>query len=572
MTTQLDPNRTLCFVGGHEGAGTIGLLGLADTTRLWEMGQEQEFRALMAAREGVAPETLENCVGFRLAHHDHPLETRHCGMIPESIRTNITRWLGYTPKSMVGRTNMGAQLSLLAGTEFLAGLDIQNMSEICESPGDLAVYASSAMPATDIVTRGMRMTGQRLPEEVIKAINELMAGRTEDSFIAAHKILTDLLENPVVGRDSFLQRHGRGPEITMMANVLGSTISTIFSNAIGSPTRPMAAEVRLTAECATFLGSVRMAAHNLLADRELQPAKAILVGASEAGFGIPEAVLVLALFRSMMAVEATDNALVRGSLWNAYAPMSPVAKGFWASEAAMMSCIMTVPEAVRRGLPILAYLIAIGASADEGQKKNPAAIGSGFKPALEHVMNIAREKGVAPRYVSLHCPGTENGLEIEPGTLREVFGDYGLDLGGIQLVADRAINGHPFSVAAAMGVASMLRGFAAGLLPGARNINRFGIHSVFEGFKVTEEPAQVDPDALYLLNALGFWGNDYVLGVQPHVFGQGRLARRFGISPAAEAVYERAAQDRLARGQSKLASLRAGALTRRAYLEAIHYT
>lgn len=570
---QLDPNRTLCFVGGTEGAGTIGPWGFADTTRLWEMGIEGEFRAVMAAREGVLPESLEECVGFRMAHHDHPLETRHCGMIPESVRTNIAKFMGYLPKSMPGRTNMGAQAALFAGSEFLAGLDIKNMAEICENPGDLSVYTSSAMPATDIVTRGMRMTGQRLPEEVVKAINDLMTGRTEDSFEEARRILTALIESPVIGRDPYLQRHGKAAEVAMMPNVLGSTISAITSNVIGSSTRPMGAEVRLTAECATFLGSVRMAAHNLLADRELQPAKAILVGASEAGFGIPEAVLVLVLFRSLFAVESTENALTRGSLWNAYAPMSPVAKGFWASEAAMMGCLTTVYEAVQRGLPILGYLISIGASADQGQKTNPAAIGSGFKEALEHVMKIAREKGVTPRYASLHCPGTENGLEVEPSILRKVLGeDYGLDLGGIQLVADRAINGHPFSAAAAMAVTSMLRGFAAGLLPGARNINRFGVHPAFTGFKVTEQPAQVDPNALYLANALGFWGNNYVLGIQPHVLGQGRLAARFGISPIAEANYERETQDRLARGKIRLAELRAGTLTRKAYLESIHYS
>ena len=588
--SRVNPNRALVLVGGRGAPmGSIGTWGFEDTSYRRAMRDPRALTELRT-REGLLPDDprrLEDLVGPRFIEADHKLLTRHGGLVPESIRGDVAAYMGIGKRDkMAGRAPMGMQLQALAGARYLAGLGA-TLPELADDPTRLSVLASSGLPGTERFVESARASGYTLDPNLVAAL-KVVARLAEtstsrlDADAASITLTRELGEHPVVGRDPLVDRKGVMGDTMAIAHILGSGVATVFSNMIGPRTqvdsadpllgaRTLGAEFHHTGECATFFGSVRAAAMMLRADPEFfQVPDMVLVGAAEAGFAVPSSRILSLLFDSMGAMENTDKVFGRGAdLWSGYAPLTTDVGGFWPGEGAGMVGLTTAAFAIRKRLRIVAELSALGASADQGGKSHPAALGLGGLNSLRHALKVARTTGVVPNYVNLHGTGTDDNNIKETGSLASLFGAMGYTH-DTALFADKAVQTHALAAAGALALSAMLFGIVEGVLPGAANIEGRTVDPRIDTsfLRISSDP--VREFAAILLRSQGFWGNNEDMVVLP--IREGMLAERYdGVSAAEEIGYWDGVRERDAHGAENLGALIARTTTCLELLERVRF-
>lgn len=614
---------SLVFVAGRSmPMGSVSTWGLGDSAYLRAIGHPKAL-AEVACREGllkktsdgtyvdavtsaaVAPEQveslyrkasggrpgLEDLAGPRQVPADHKTLTRHGGLIPESIRRNPAGFMGISPKDkMAGRAPLGMQLQCLTGALYLAGLGV-TLPEIIGDPRRLSVVASSALPGAEKFVESARATGFVLEEKFLQALKTVK--EMAESVVSADphaaekaadalKLIEATLQRKTHGGDSMIERKGIINDTMKISHILGSGVATVFANMIGprattpetnplNGARTLGPEFHHTGECATFFGSVRAAALMLLAAPEyFDVPDMVLVGAAEAGFAIPAARILQLLFDSMGAMETTDHVFARGAdLWTGYAPLTTEVDGFWPGEGAGMVGLTTRELAMKKGLRIVADLVSIGASADQGGKTHPAALGLGGYNSLEQALRRAKVRGVMPTYANLHGTGTPDNNEKEPGSLSALLQAMGYT-GSMRLFADKALQTHALGAAGAVALSGMLHGFVNGVLPGAANLQGRTVDP-----KINQNLFQVSSESVrdfsaVLLRSQGFWGNNEDLVIEP--VNEGDLERKDpNVTAEQERDYWREVAANDQKGAENVESILSGKVSIKDFLETVRF-
>ncbi len=574
-----DPNRTLVFVGGKAvPMGSVGTWGFEDTS-YGRAVHDPDVMKTLARREGL-PEgdpRLEERVGTRCLASDHKIATQHAGLVPESIRQNVAAYMGLSSKDkMAGRAPLGMQLQALVGSRYLAGLGV-TLPTLFQDPRKLSLLASSGLPGTEKFIESARDTGIQADDKFVDAVRQAVALARSDtqrtlseSEQKALETLEAFAKNPVVGRVPRIDKFGTIQDTMRIAHILGSGVGTVFANMIGpraddvegsllGGARTLGPEFHHTGECATFFGSVRAASLMLLADPQFfQVPDMVLVGAAEAGFGIPACRILSLLFDSMGAMEPTDSVLARGAnLRTGYAPLTTDVHGFWPGEGAGMVGLTTAAFAMKHGLRINAELVALGASADQGGKTHPAALGKGGLNSLQWVLEVAKRAGIYPDYANLHGTGTRNNNEQEAYSLAQLQSRV------ITLFADKAISNHTLGAAGALALSGMLSGILRGVLPGAANIEGRTIDPEIDQSRFIISSALVTHFFSILLRSQGFWGNNEDQIILP--LGEGLLAQRLqSVTVGGEIEYWKRVAENDARGSENIQAINQG---HRTYVE-----
>lgn len=617
------PLADLVFVGGMRAPmGSLGTWGFGDTSYLRAMGDPRAL-AILGVREGLLRETpeggyidartsapvpldevepryrkasegrpgLEDLVGPRFTPADHKILTRHGGLIPESIRRNTAEFMGIDPdEKMAGRAPLGMQIQAVTGALYLAGLGA-TLPELFRDPGSLSVVASSALPGTEKFVEAARATGFPLDTKFLEALTLIkemaettVAGdsNTDEKVADAMKIIESVVQGKAIGRDPLIDKKGRISDTMRVSHILGSGVGTVFANMIGprgtepednplDDARTLGPEFHHTGECATFFGSVRAAALMLRADREeFQVPDMVLIGAAEAGFAIPAARILQLLFNSMMAMEETDHIFKRGAdLWTGYAPLTTDVGGFWPGEGSGMVGLTTRGFAIRHRLRILARLVSVGASADQGGKAHPAALGKGGYRSLKWALQVARKHGVRPDYANLHGTGTKDNNDKEPGSLAAILRAMGY-IGSMNLFADKAVSTHALGAAGALALSGMLHGFVHGVLPGAANLRGRQVDPKIDPtlFRVSSDP--VRDFIAVLLRSQGFWGNNEDEVIAPEREGDLEAGDN-NISAEEEKAYWGGVRERDQRGAEQVDAIMNRTMSIKDFLETVRF-
>ncbi|MRS03341.1 polyketide synthase, partial [bacterium] len=146
-------------------------------------------------------------------------------------------------------------------------------------------------------------------------------------------------------------------------------------------------------------------------------------------------------------------------------PYSDKADGFVMGEGAVIFLLKRLEDAERDGDKIYALIRGIGGSSDGKGKGITAPNPLGQQRAIERALTNA---GVSPESVGLiegHGTSTKVGDVAEVGSLKNVFGSYGLTTGSIALGSVKSNIGHLKSAAGAAGLLKTILALNEKVLP-----------------------------------------------------------------------------------------------------------
>ena len=153
-------------------------------------------------------------------------------------------------------------------------------------------------------------------------------------------------------------------------------------------------------------------------------------------------------------------------------PYSDKADGFVMGEGAVIYLLKRLEDAERDGDKIYALIRGIGGSSDGKGKGITAPNPLGQQRAIERALQNA---GISPDEVSLiegHGTSTKVGDVAEVGSLRSVFGSYGLKTGSIALGSVKSNIGHLKSAAGAVGMLKTILALNEHVLPPSANFEK----------------------------------------------------------------------------------------------------
>ncbi|WP_033221784.1 type I polyketide synthase, partial [Kitasatospora phosalacinea] len=176
------------------------------------------------------------------------------------------------------------------------------------------------------------------------------------------------------------------------------------------------------------------------------------------------------------AVNRADNLLVHNAFHalsalsptGASRPMDRSADGLVPAEGAAAVALMRLPDALRRGVPVLAVVRGIGLSND-GRSGGPLAPSETGQ--LRAMRAAYAQAGVAPETVSLlecHATGTPVGDLVEARSAARLFADAAdLPLGSV-----KSNLGHPLAVGGLAGLVKVVGALRAGTRPPTLGVER----------------------------------------------------------------------------------------------------
>jgi 3-oxoacyl-[acyl-carrier-protein] synthase II len=187
-------------------------------------------------------------------------------------------------------------------------------------------------------------------------------------------------------------------------------------------------------------------------------ARAIIAGGTEA----PVVPLVIAAFCAIRALSTLND-----HPQQACRPFDLERDGFVMGEGSAMMVLEERESALERGAPILAELLAYGASSDAFHLIQPSPEGEGAARAVKIAL---QRSGVRPEEIDyIHAHGTATLLNdrVETGVIRNIFGERA---GKIPISATKSVTGHLLGASGSLGAAITVLAMKNGVAPPTINL------------------------------------------------------------------------------------------------------
>jgi 3-oxoacyl-[acyl-carrier-protein] synthase II len=249
----------------------------------------------------------------------------------------------------------------------------------------------------------------------------------------------------------------------------------------------------IVSACATAGHAIGEAAETILrGDAEL-----MLAGGAEAPIFEP----FVGAFAAMRALSTRNDDPPAASR-----PFDEGRDGFVIAEGAGVLVLEELAHAERRNAPIVAELLAYGASADASHVTLPAPGGAGGVAATRRALRKAGITADEIDHVNAHATSTPEGDPAELAGFRTVFGDH---VGRLSVTATKSSIGHALGAAGGIGAIAALCAMRDGCVP--PTLNLLDPTPAAAGFDLTPLAARRRTVQTSLVNAFGFGGQNTAL-------------------------------------------------------------
>ncbi len=225
-------------------------------------------------------------------------------------------------------------------------------------------------------------------------------------------------------------------------------------------------------------------------------AKAMITGGSEA---IINPVGVSA-FNALKAISTRNDEPQLASR-----PFDAERDGFVIGEGACILILESLDYAKKRGVEILAEMLAYGTSADAYHITAPLETGEGAAIAVQRALDKAGIKPNEIDYINAHGTSTELNDKMETKAIKNVFGDYAYK---VPVSSTKSMMGHLVGSAGAVEAAICIMAIRNGVIPPTINLTHPDPECDLDYVPNTARQARV---RTALSNSFGFGGHNSVL-------------------------------------------------------------
>ena len=225
-------------------------------------------------------------------------------------------------------------------------------------------------------------------------------------------------------------------------------------------------------------------------------AKAMITGGSEA---IINPVGVSA-FNAMKAISTRNDEPQLASR-----PFDAERDGFVIGEGAAVLILESLDYAKKRGVEILAEMLAYGTSADAYHITAPLETGEGAAIAVQRALDKAGIKPNEIGYINAHGTSTQLNDKMETKAIKSVFGDYAYK---IPVSSTKSMMGHLVGSAGAVEAAICIMAIRNGVIPPTINLTHPDPECDLDYVPNTARQAKV---RTALSNSFGFGGHNSVI-------------------------------------------------------------
>jgi len=205
-------------------------------------------------------------------------------------------------------------------------------------------------------------------------------------------------------------------------------------------------------------------------------------------------------FNALKAISTRNDAPQQASR-----PFDAERDGFVIGEGACSLILEDLEHARKRGVNILAEIIAYGASADAYHVTQPDENGAGMVKAMQMALNKAGVKPTDIDYINAHGTSTPLNDKTETMAIKIVFGD---DAYGIPISSTKSMVGHLIGAAGAFEAAVCVMVIKNGIIPPTINLTHPDPECDLDYVPGTARQASVNTA---LTNSFGFGGHNSVL-------------------------------------------------------------
>jgi 3-oxoacyl-[acyl-carrier-protein] synthase II len=210
--------------------------------------------------------------------------------------------------------------------------------------------------------------------------------------------------------------------------------------------------------------------------------------------------LGITAFSALKAISIRNDAPKKASR-----PFDAERDGFVISEGACVLILEKLEHALKRGVPVLAEIIAYGATADSFHVTQPLESGEGAAKA----MRIALKKaGLSPAdidYINAHGTSTQLNDTMETRAIKTVFGDYAYR---VPISSTKSMLGHLIGCAGATEALACILSIMNGIIPPTINYDYPDPECNLDYVPNVARRAEVNTA---LSNSFGFGGHNSVL-------------------------------------------------------------
>lgn len=241
--------------------------------------------------------------------------------------------------------------------------------------------------------------------------------------------------------------------------------------------------------CATGNDSIMSAFDCIRAGR----ADIMLAGGAEApitGMGVGG-------FAAARALSTRNDAPTKASR-----PFDADRDGFVIGEGAGVLVLESLESAQRRGVPVLAELLAVGAACDAYHMTAPEPHGVGAQLAMRQALGAANLSPTDVQTINLHATSTKLGDEVECRAVRSVFGEHADTL---VVTSTKSMTGHMLGAAGAAEAILSVMAVQEQIVPPTINLDN---HDPECALRVAANVAMPLSITVALSNAFGFGGHN----------------------------------------------------------------
>ncbi len=179
--------------------------------------------------------------------------------------------------------------------------------------------------------------------------------------------------------------------------------------------------------------------------------------------------------------------------------------GFIISEGAVVLVLENLEHALKRGAPILAEVVAYGATADSFHVTQPLESGEGAAKAMILAMKRGGVKPEEVDYINAHGTSTPLNDAMETRAIKTAFGDYAYK---VPVSSTKSMTGHLIGCAGAIEPAICIMTILNGIIPPTINYDNPDPDCDLDYVPNVARKATVD---MALTNSFGFGGHNSVL-------------------------------------------------------------
>ena len=170
-------------------------------------------------------------------------------------------------------------------------------------------------------------------------------------------------------------------------------------------------------------------------------------------------------------------------------------------EGAGILVLEHIDSAIKRGVPILAYVTGYGCSADAYHPTGPHPEGAGLRRAIHHALRQAGARPADVDFVNAHGTSTPDNDRVEGKVLADIFSP------GIKVVSTKSYTGHTLGAAGGIEAALTVRGLMDQRIPATLGFEEQDLEC---GIIPTTDNCEIEAE-MAMSDSLAFGGNNSVL-------------------------------------------------------------